>query len=401
MCLLIWFWRRPEALAHPYVWDEESFVLRRFIEDGWASALHPVQGYLVLPTSLLLTISASVSMAHLPILTYSAATGIFGATIVLLVVPESRWGDRMTRSAMAVTLALVPINPEVFGVLLYSFWWCSLWPVIVLGWRHDLWGLRIAALIIAGLSSPAGGVLFVVFLLAWLLERRRRDIVGAAILFSTLAVQAVILSNSDRGSSLADKTGLRAVLEQVLRTVGTFTVRWLSPTTPDRRLLSFVGLLGLAALTWIALRPRVNHDVLLLGLSLIAFALLSAVPAPLGTDPQSGGPRYYFLPFAVMLWILVVVARRTDRRRALIAMALLCAGLFGLATTFSRSPSETVAQLNWKAELQKCAASSESVVGVPIYFDGSETYWRLELTPVQCQRYVRTPQSQVQHVTMG
>jgi hypothetical protein len=38
---------------------------------------------------------------------------------------------------MAVTMVLVPTNPEVFGVLLYSFWWMTLWPLIVLGWKRD------------------------------------------------------------------------------------------------------------------------------------------------------------------------------------------------------------------------------------------------------------------------
>ena len=50
-----WSWRK---LFHPYLWDEESIVIRRFLDDGWLGALHPVQGYLILPTTLLLPLAA-------------------------------------------------------------------------------------------------------------------------------------------------------------------------------------------------------------------------------------------------------------------------------------------------------------------------------------------------------
>src|SRR5262245_46613636 len=58
-CVLVWILRRPEQLLHPYVWTEEKIVLIRFVHDGWKSAVLPVNGYLILPTSMLISLSAA------------------------------------------------------------------------------------------------------------------------------------------------------------------------------------------------------------------------------------------------------------------------------------------------------------------------------------------------------
>lgn len=50
-----------ESCSTPTCGDEESIVIRRFLDDGWLGALHPVQGYLILPTTLLLPLAAATS----------------------------------------------------------------------------------------------------------------------------------------------------------------------------------------------------------------------------------------------------------------------------------------------------------------------------------------------------
>jgi hypothetical protein len=128
-CVVVWILRRPEQLTRPYVWVEESFIIRNFLEDGWAGAFEPIQGYLILPANVLVALATDISFMQLPELMYAFGLVVFVATVLLLLLPESRWGDLTTRSAMATTMALVPTNPEVFGVLLYSFWWTTLWPL--------------------------------------------------------------------------------------------------------------------------------------------------------------------------------------------------------------------------------------------------------------------------------
>ena len=56
VCMLIWILRRPEQLTRSYVWVEESFIVRNFLDDGWAGAFEPIQGYLILPANTLVAL---------------------------------------------------------------------------------------------------------------------------------------------------------------------------------------------------------------------------------------------------------------------------------------------------------------------------------------------------------
>jgi hypothetical protein len=389
-CVLVWVWRRPEQVVRPYVWVEESVILRNFLADGWAAALEPVQGYLILPATVLVTLAAEISFVQLPGLMYVFALAVFLATVLLLVVPESRWGDRTTRGAMAASASLVPTNPEVFGVLLYSFWWTTLWPLIILGWTRSLWALRAPLLAVGALSSPAGGALFMLFGIAYLRGRRARDAIGAAILFSGFVVQVVLTLTSSRADSLTSNATPRNVVEQSLRVGGFFETNWLAVDRPDRGFLPFAGLLLLAFLLLTGLYLSVvarRDEALLMSLAALGFTLLSAVPAPLISDPVSAGQRYFFLPFIAFGWTLLLLLRYSPVRPLRLAAAiLLCLSLLNLATTFSRSPEDTAVRLSWEEELRKCARSSASVVPVPVYFDGSTAlFWSLDLTPAQCR----------------
>ena len=393
LCLIIWILRRPEQLTRPYVWVEESFIIRNFLDDGWAGAFEPIQGYLILPSTVLVTLATDLSFVHLPELTYIFATLVFMATILLLLVPESHWGDLTTRSAMAVAMALVPTNPEVFGVALYSFWWTTLWPVIVLGWKRDLWGLRAPLLVIGTLSSPAGGAVFVIFGLAYLLGRRIRDLVSAGILLAGFIFQSIRALDSERAELLSRDADPIQVLEQTARTGGLFETRWLSPGDLDRFFLILAGLAFLSFLVVAAVRLAVvagRYEPVLLVAAAGVLTVLSAVPAPLISDPAGGGPRYFVLPFVGFAWSLIVMWRYTELVPVRIATGLLLVvSLLGLATTFSRTPLETAASLSWEQEVRRCAESTEPVAQVPIYFDGAtKIFWTLSMTPEECRRLV-------------
>jgi hypothetical protein len=390
-CVLVWILRRPEQLTRPYVWVEESFIVRNFLDDGWAGAFETIQGYLILPANVLVALATEISFLQLPELMYAFALAVFVATVLLLLLPVSRWGDLTTRSAMASSMVLVPTNPEVFGVLLYSFWWTTLWPLIILGWKRDLWALRVPLLVIGTLSSPAAGALFVVFALAYLLNRRIRELISAAILLAGFVFQVVLALDSTRAELLSRDADPVEVLEQTVRTGGLFEARWLSPGNPDRYFLLLAGLAFLSFLVFAAFRLSIvarRHEALLLLAAAGVFTGLSAVPVPLISDPAGGAPRYYFLPFVAFGWVLLALWRYADVGRLRVAAgALLCLSLLGLATTFSRTTEATAANLSWEAEVRKCAASFESIHQIPIYFDGStKLFWYLTLNPAECRR---------------
>jgi hypothetical protein len=390
MCIVIWVWRRPEQLTRPYVWVEDSHILRNYLQDGWTASLEPVQGYLILPTTFLVTLSAEISFVSLPALMYFFALAIFVGTMLLLVVPESRWGDRATRAGMAFSASLVPTNPEVFGVLHYGFWWTTLWPLIILGWKRSLWVLRAPLLVVGALSSPAGAAVFALFGLAFLRSRQTRDAISTAILLWGFVIQVILTLTSSRADSLTSNATPRSIVEQSLRVGGFFETNWLAVGNPDRGFITFTGLVLFAFLLAAGLYMSFVAALdgpLLTALAGFGFTVLSAVPAPLVSDPVSDGPRYFFLPFVAFAWSLILLLRYAPVRPLRLAGGiLLCLSLLNLATTFSRSPEQRQANLSWEEELRKCAQSPSPVVPVPIYFDGSKSVlWSLDLTPAQCR----------------
>jgi hypothetical protein len=389
LCLGIWIARRPEQLTRPYVWAEESFILRRYLSDGWSGALEPVQGFLVVPTNPLLALAAELSFVRLPWIAYVLATAVFATTILMLVLPESWWGGRGTRAAMALSLSLVPVDPEVFGVLLYSFWWTAVWPLAVLGWKRGLWAARAPALLVAGLSSPAGGALSLVFLAAFARSRRRRDAVGAAILAAGAAVQAILVATSERGEAVGGSS-VAAVVEQVLRTGGLYELRWLGGPRPGQLLVAAAGgalLLFLFDTGVRRARGRGDPRVLLLALASLTWAIVSALPSPLITDPVLAGPRYYFLPYVAFGWALVhVIVGAPQRSAAFVGGLFLAVAALNLPDAFSRKPEHRAATLSWPEELRRCAAAGGTVVQLPVYWDGSTQFWWLDVTPGECRR---------------
>jgi hypothetical protein len=308
-----------------------------------------------------MAVAAKISIVHLPSLTYAFALLVFVATILMIAVPESRWGGSRTRAAMAASAALVPTNPEVFGILLYRFWWSTLWPLIILGWKRSLWDLRAPLLAIAALSSPAGGSVFVVYALSYLRGRGIRDAIGAAILLTGFVVQSVLTLTSSRANAISENATPWRVVEQIARTGGFFETRWLAVGSPDLGFAAFAGLVFLLFLlgagVYLALRWR-RDDVALMALGALAFTVITALPEPLVSDPVSTGPRYYLLPFVAFAWVLIVIAKDAPLRGlAVAATVLLGLAALNLATTFSRSKETTVAHLSWKTELEKCGHS--------------------------------------------
>lgn len=389
-CLAVWIWRRPEQLTRPYVWDEESHVLLSFAHHGWSSALHPLGGYEALPASFLVTLSAQISFARLPVLMYVFATLIYLITICAVVLPASRWGGFGVRAAFALAVALVPANPEVFGVLLYSFWWATVWPLAILGWKNPNYKIRIPLLVIASLSSPAGGALWVIFLASYLRKRQRSDLISAAALVPGFLFEWTKTLTSPRGSGFTHaKFG--DVLDQSLRTSGEFVARWLLHPPIDYHVVVFLGLtlvlFVLYAGTELAFRSR--DEVVMLWAAASIYLVLSSLPAPLRVDSLVTG-RYFFLPYVALAWALICVCSRATRHEVRVAaVAVLIVSSFNVPSAFSRSKSDTTGHLSWTREVTKCEASHAAIVHIPVYLDGSSTRrWSLDLSPAECRRLV-------------
>jgi hypothetical protein len=390
VCLVVWFLRRPDQFLHPYVWDEEFQILNRYQAQGFLhAALTPVEGYFVWPTSFTIAAAAATSFLHVPFIDYWVGTAWFTATICLILVPRSSiqlpW-----RMGFAVLLVLVPINPEVFGVTLYVFWWTSLWPVISLLWSKDYWFVRIPVLVIGGMSSLAGAAMVVPYALLFALTRQRRYLVGTAVLGVTLVVQSAAYFSSARSAGTSFR--LAPVSIQELRNFSYYEFRWLNPT--NSHFLAIGGACLLVAVVGVVMygaakdRTPQTHLSIALLVGLLVVGVLSAVPYPLGTDPILAGPRYYFLPYVVLGWLLLMIAASTTHLSVRIAAVVLIAvsliSLVALPWAFTRHDD----QVSWSHQLAARCERATKPFTVPVQRDGSRAdLWRrlLVITPQTCQ----------------
>jgi hypothetical protein len=386
--LLIWFLRRPSQLLHPYIWVEEYLVINSWERTGTLhAALRPYQGFFLWPTSFSIAAAAKLSFLHLPTLEYWLSTIWFVATILLILVPSSRI-PLVWRAGMAILLVLTATSPEVFGVLLLSFWWTTLWPVISLLWSKDYWPCRVAVLVIGGMSSPAGAALVVPYAASYLMTKKRRDLVGTLVLACCAVPQAVALLTQHRAPTAPTPVNPSTVSIQSLRNLGYFAVAWVPKI--DSAFIGFLGaciLLGLSGVVAVtaARQARFAREHVLLLLSLGVVTVLSSIPAPLATHPILAGPRYYFLPFVVAAWLLGLIFMSAEMPRARTGAAvLLSLSMITLAQGFSLHHDT----IDWSAQLARCRTAT-APFAVPVHFTGIRAQmWdnRLVITLETCRR---------------
>jgi hypothetical protein len=374
--LVVWILRRPDQFLHPYVWVEEYKALNTYQTEGLLHVISmPIGGYFLWPTSFSVGVAAAVSFDHIPRIDYFFSTAWFVATFCLLIVPTStlrlQW-----RIAMAALMVLAPMNPEVFGVAVYTFWWVTLWPLITLIWSDDHWWM----------SSIGGSALVLPYAVLFVVTRQRRYAVGSAILGVTSVLQATRYLTSARSQQIPLDPGNIALQE--LHNFSYYAFGWLNPI--DHEFLGLAGgciLLAIIGAAAYAVRQRTPYSNEMVGLviGLLVISVLSSVPAPLISLPDSAGPRYYFLPFVVTAWVLLLIALTTEFRWARTASTVLIVmSLLSLPQNFSRHEEF----VSWSTQLARCQTET-APFSVPVHFDGLiADMWtdNLYIEPQTCER---------------
>ncbi len=381
--MTVWVLRRPDQLLAPYAWVEEARMIELWQQLGpLRQALAPVNGQLILSSSASVAALLSLDVLRFPVLAYLTATLWFLGLLLLWLVPRSRLPLKV-RVCFVLAMVLVPINPEPFGVLEYSFWWVTLWVLPCLFWDAPRWWLRVPVLAVAGLSSLAASTLFVVFGVLWAARRRRHDLVSAVILLSTFALQVAVYWTSPRNAQIVLVVG--DVARQAFANVGTYLLGWLPRAQPAY--LVVVGVVVVAAVAWLAVSarrpaPELALDWTVLLVVLASFTVLSSIPAAGQSDPYTAGPRYYFLPFLGVSWLAVLAAWGPWARARRVGAAVLALSLLTLAPAWSRSHDH----LDWRREvLAACRHGGDG--RVPVHFAGSRAdVWTVTLTPATCAR---------------
>ncbi|MDR3470966.1 MAG: hypothetical protein P4M09_04665 [Devosia sp.] len=178
--LAILFLRRPDQFLHPYVWDEEGrWVLTQYIADGWRSVFYPLAGYMLFISRAILLTGFSVSILTAPAINAALmAAFTLGVFVAVAYSPTVlRW-----RALCAISMLLIPSDPEVFGVALYAFWWAGVLLVLAALWKQEggLRWLRAIFIVLGGLSSPLIVPIAAILVLRAAWNRHSRASIAAA-----------------------------------------------------------------------------------------------------------------------------------------------------------------------------------------------------------------------------
>jgi hypothetical protein len=352
--------RRWEQITSPQVWAEDGLIIDGFVRGGWHDFLQPVNGYLILVPKLITWISLALSIYYYPIASTILAC-IFSALVGLAVAiaPTRLLGKILC----AISVFLVPSDPEVFGVPLLTLWWAPVLLLLVATWdeRHPAIWLRLMFLAVGGLSSPF--ILFVLpvlyFRVFWHRELHSEKIVALA----ATAFAAVQMSFLSTGGWMAFSQASSFLIHAVPKFCGWFLIGNFSERAG---LLWPSGILVIALIAAFLRGGRRDPSAWILVYLYCAAIAASAVRVdPAALHPILGGPRYFFFPFVLTFWILVQLVLAAGK-----GWLRNTAGILALVAVLNAVPqwSRRHDDLQWAKHL--VSARLFPVYAIPIESDG-------------------------------
>jgi hypothetical protein len=380
---LLLYARRHEVLVSPNVWNEDGpQIMTGFIDKGPAAFLDPVNGYYVLVPKVISAISLAVSFSRYPLIS-TVLAWIFIVAVVL-VVSSNR---TMLKGGVLLGIAtlLVPCNPEVFGLPLYTFWWASLLLFLVALWRperHDV-AERLAYVAAGGLSSPVIFVVTPVLLVRAFVfrsERRERVVALAATVCTVIqAIPALI----DSGKTAA--TNLAAISLAVPKFLGGFLIGNLGAFDNPPLLAAAGGAMIVLTAFLLLRRPRDGTYWTLVYLWAATVVATAARMDLAFIHPTLAGPRYFFLPFVLEAWLIVqFIFDASSAPARLGAAGMLVLAFVNMIPAAGRSQDD----LDWIEGVRSCPYFP--YYALPIQADGTARgAWIMPITGAQCASLLR------------
>ncbi len=352
--------RRGAQLLSPQVWCEEGYLVRDFVDHGWSAFLQTQGGYLVLVPKTLSRIAMAISLYHYPIVSAVLAwtfTGLVGLTIALA--PTHLRG----KALCALAVFLVPTDPEVFGITIYTFWWSSLCLFLLAVWDESRPSplFRLVLLVSGGLSSPIVFVMLpvLVFRAIWYRTFVWERIL-AAVAASLALTQWIVF---DPGPTAAPPP-LASIRDHTIPKYCGFFL-W-GNFNEEPVLLWIAGSLIVLLIGAYLFLERRNPTTWILAISMAAAIAASVARVdPEIVHPHFGGPRYFFFPYVLMSWMLVQMVWDPRFRwlRGVAGAVLVCAWTNALPVW-----SRTQEDLCWSAHVRssRCFARYD----LPVEYDG-------------------------------
>lgn len=403
LILLILFIRRPLQLIHPDVWVEDGAI---YVPDvftfGFGSIFRPINGYLsVIPRfftwlSLLFPLEWYPNLSNFLGLLFNIGTFLSVVYFPTLL---------RNKTLCALSVFLIPIMPEVYILPSYTFWLCSILLILVLLWSPNReakseFFLREFIIVFCGLSTPFTVLITPLFLLRSLIFRTRQEFIILATAIAVSLVQlTLVLTTHAQATAFANQAIDIHYFQLILGKFFGYYI--LSPAKIPKVLnISFLLAGYLLYQFFVAVKAafqpekksnpdqvsslsdQKNNQILLLLYLLLPIAIFSSVarvPAFM-PHPLFAGPRYFFLPYIIISWLLINPPANNPYLKK-IGLIILFVALINATSHFVQLQEP----LDWAASAREYRTKGEATFLV--HYDGKiKNAWFLKLkqhSPVQ------------------
>ncbi|MGF1657286.1 MAG: hypothetical protein ACFCU3_09940 [Verrucomicrobiales bacterium] len=383
--LLLRTWPR---LMMPDVWNEDGTIhLAQFWDNPWGTLFNNTSGYLILVPRLVSAISTSLSLLHYPLISIGLAHVLIAAVFVFVATSPSYLKGGVF---LGLSIFLVPLNTEVFGLPLYLFWWLAICHFVLVFWKgpETHFTLRFVVLLLASLSSP---VCLIALPFMW----------GRAVIFRSSPREIALVFCATFWAGLQaltiyffseDGERLQFTLENLVYVVEKFFGLYVgSLYLTDHLLLSGVvlGAILCGAFLLLLIKYRICQNTVVLGALLLLLGLTIAISirrAPMDLiDPFANAPRYFFFPYILLSWSLLTIFSMREIHGVFRVLAV-CALLLTIPNTFSRLWRSHMPRY-WSEHLH--SATAFETYRFPIQEDGSHVHsWELPLSRERAKQLV-------------
>jgi hypothetical protein len=357
--ILVLFLRRPDQFLHPYIWIEDGwFNLRTFANHGAYVLVEPVSGYEIFATKLISYIAFSISILWAP----EIETVLMVLMTCAVIIAIARSPTHLpTPFLCAIAVLLIPSDAEVFAVSAYANWWAGLLLLLPPIWRQESQYVKNFFIVFGGLSTPLIFPATLALLVRCAIDRTRSDVVSALVAVAISASQLLVLrSMGGIEQRTLDVETVRLAIDKFggFFFVGAFTF--------DNTSYAGLGFFIFLVLTIVAWMSRAKFDRYF-GLLVFMYAIICATVAARGPmvhlHPFVGGPRYFFYPFVLMMWISIWIAMASG----IVVRAAMCAALAFALIAAGSQLSRRHDVFDWRANLKACALSDHYTL--PIQFN--------------------------------
>lgn len=324
--------RRFELIKAPAVWAEDVDVFfRQAHEMGFASIWHSHTGYFHLVPRSIAWLATWLPLEWTPYV-YIYTTLLVWAAIAAFILTSRLPVNRLIKSLMVLSIVLVPHGGEIWINLKNIQWIVALTLLAIIleetSIPRNRKVLNGVVWTVAALTGPFVLLFLPAILLRGWYARKNRYVTiltGIACMCAALHLTSYVTSDRSAWKIWNSNIYLWAQTGYAILS-GFFNV------DPDQRSMVIPVVMGwLVTVTvlirgfWKVERSDKLNVTLLIGCASIIFAITfyefrdTLFIRPLGVANASGGPRYSFIPFVLLMWTLLLLA---NQRRKLISVPM-------------------------------------------------------------------------------